>query len=129
MGICASEIRLPQGSAQHAQAADKQRILGAKRAFLGDAKDVFRCHQRNRRIAEDRIIVPENARDFRRLIGGCKLHPGLIVLPVLDREGTWTALQAALAFLEGGNRPVDVMVNHVLEIDESGRMTLLPLTG
>jgi predicted nuclease of predicted toxin-antitoxin system len=80
-------------------------------------------------IAEDRIIVPENARDFRRLIGGCKLHPGLIVLPVLDREGTWTALQAALAFLEGGDTPVDVMVNHVLEIDVSDRMTLLPLTG
>jgi predicted nuclease of predicted toxin-antitoxin system len=80
-------------------------------------------------IAEDRIIVTENARDFRRLIGGRKLHPGLIILPALDRQGTWTALQAALAFLEGGNRPVDVMVNHVLEIDESGRMTLLPLTG
>ena len=57
MGICASEIRLPQGSAQHAQAADKQRILGAKRAFLGDAKDVFRCHQRSRRIAECRRPV------------------------------------------------------------------------
>jgi predicted nuclease of predicted toxin-antitoxin system len=34
-------------------------------------------------IAEDRIIVTENARDFRRLIGRSELHPGLIILPAL----------------------------------------------
>jgi len=39
-------------------------------------------------FAEDRIIVTENARDFRRLIGGSELHPGLIILPAIDREGT-----------------------------------------
>jgi len=78
-------------------------------------------------IAEDRIIVTENARDFRRLIGRSELHPGLIILPALDREGTWTALQAALAFLEGPGKPLDMMVNHVLEISRSGGMTLLPL--
>ena len=86
-----------------------------------DHRVVERC------IAEDRIIVTENARDFRRLIGGSELHPGLIILPALDREGTWTALQAVLAFLEDRDRSVDIMVNHVLEIDESGRMTLNPL--
>jgi predicted nuclease of predicted toxin-antitoxin system len=86
-----------------------------------DDRVVERC------IAEDRIIVTENARDFRRLIGGSELHPGLIILPAIDREGTWTALQAALAFLEARGRPVDMMVNHILEMDESGRMTLNPL--
>ena len=77
-------------------------------------------------IAEDRIIVTENARDFRRLIGASELHPGLIILPALDREGTWTTLQAALAFLEGRRTPVD-MLNYVLEVAESGDVTLLPL--
>jgi predicted nuclease of predicted toxin-antitoxin system len=42
-----------------------------------DHRVVERC------IAEDRIIVTENARDFRRLIGGSELHPGLIILPAL----------------------------------------------
>jgi hypothetical protein len=51
-------------------------------------------------IEEDRIIVTENARDFRRLIGKMELHPGLIILPSVDREGTWTLPQAAVAFLE-----------------------------
>jgi predicted nuclease of predicted toxin-antitoxin system len=39
-------------------------------------------------IAEDRITVTENARDFRHLIGKTELHPGLIILPSVDREGT-----------------------------------------
>ena len=79
-------------------------------------------------IAEDRIIVTENARDFRRLIGASELHPGLIILPALDREGAWATLQAALAFLEGRGMPVD-MLNHVLEVAESGAVTLLRLPG
>jgi predicted nuclease of predicted toxin-antitoxin system len=37
-------------------------------------------------IAEDRVIVTENARDFRRLVGNTELHPGLIILPAIDRE-------------------------------------------
>ena len=34
-------------------------------------------------IAEDRIIVTENARDFRGLVGKEELHPGLIILCLL----------------------------------------------
>ena len=79
-------------------------------------------------IAEDRVIVTENARDFRRLVGNTELHPGLIILPAIDREGTWVLLQAALAFIEDRGKPVDVMVNQVLEVDESGAMTLVPLS-
>jgi predicted nuclease of predicted toxin-antitoxin system len=50
-------------------------------------------------LAEDRVIVTENARDFRRLVGKTEVHPGLIILPAVDREGTWKLLQAALAFI------------------------------
>jgi len=78
-------------------------------------------------IAEDRVIVTENARDFRRLVGKTELHPGLIILPALDREGTWKLLESALAFIRERGEPMSVMVNHVLEVDESGVMTILPL--
>jgi len=78
-------------------------------------------------IAEDRVIVTENSRDFRRLVGKTELHPGLIILPALDREGTWKLLESALAFIRERGEPMSVMVNHVLEVDESGVMTILPL--
>jgi len=32
-------------------------------------------------IADDRVVVTGNARDFRRLVVGAELHPGLIILP------------------------------------------------
>jgi hypothetical protein len=73
------------------------------------------------------VIVTENARDFRRLVGCAQVHPGLILLPAIDREGTWTLLRAALAFLEAQGNPADVMVNHVLEVDESGAITLFSM--
>ena len=38
-------------------------------------------------LSEDRVIVTENARDFRALLAGAELHPGLIILPAIDREG------------------------------------------
>jgi len=47
-----------------------------------DHKVLQRC------IDEDRVIVTQNARDFRRLVSGAEIHPGLIILPALDREGT-----------------------------------------
>jgi predicted nuclease of predicted toxin-antitoxin system len=78
-------------------------------------------------MAEDRVIVTENARDFRRLVGKTELHPGLIILPAIDREGTWKLLESALAFIRGRGEPMSVMVNHVLEVDESGVMTISPL--
>jgi predicted nuclease of predicted toxin-antitoxin system len=86
-----------------------------------DHKVLQRC------IEEDRVIVTENARDFRRLIGGAEIHPGLIILPALDRQGTWLLLQAAIEYLERRGKPADVMVNHVLEVDESSTITLFQL--
>ncbi len=77
-------------------------------------------------ITEDRVIVTQNARDFRRLASKTELHPGLI-LPSADREGTWVLLQVALTFIETRGKPMDVMVNQVLEVDESGAMRLISL--
>ena len=71
-------------------------------------------------LAEDRILVTQNARDFRKLIGKTELHPGLIILPDIDREGTRKLLQAAIAFLEKRRRPVDAIVNYVLEVSDQG---------
>jgi hypothetical protein len=50
-----------------------------------------------------------------------------MILPAIDREGTWRLLQAAIAFVEARGDPMNVMVNHVLEIDEAGRITLSPI--
>lgn len=80
-------------------------------------------------IAEDRVIVTENARDFRRLVGDVQIHPGLMILPAIDREGTWALLQSALAYLENRGNPADVMVNHVLEVGESGAIRLFALSS
>jgi predicted nuclease of predicted toxin-antitoxin system len=78
-------------------------------------------------IAQDRIIVTQNARDFRKLVGQVEIHPGLIILPSIDREGTWRLLEAAIAYLEARGDPIDVMLNHVLEVETVDTMTLAPL--
>jgi predicted nuclease of predicted toxin-antitoxin system len=82
-------------------------------------------------IAEDRVLVTENAADFRRLVGAGDLHPALVILPAIDREGTWRLLQAVLEHLRCRSRPEDYMVNRVIEIDEAGviRVFLLPSSG
>lgn len=78
-------------------------------------------------LEEDRVIVTENGRDFRKLLGNVDLHPGLMILPSIDREGTWRLLQAALAFLAMRGDPQDVIVNHVLEVSVDGTMHLSAL--
>jgi predicted nuclease of predicted toxin-antitoxin system len=86
-----------------------------------DRKVLERC------LAEDRVIVTENARDFRKLVGQVELHPGLIILPAVDREGTWRLLQKVFDFLGSRGDPMQVMVNHVVEIDQSGSITITTL--
>jgi predicted nuclease of predicted toxin-antitoxin system len=78
-------------------------------------------------IGEDRVIVTQNARDFRKLVGKTPLHPGLIIVPQMNREETWVLLQKAVAFLAARGNPADVIVNHVLELEESAAATLTPL--
>jgi predicted nuclease of predicted toxin-antitoxin system len=81
-----------------------------------DSVVVARC------IAEDRIIVTENARDFRKLVAREAIHPGLIVMPCVDRETSWRLLQAAISHLEviHPHRPEDAIANHALEVDING---------
>jgi predicted nuclease of predicted toxin-antitoxin system len=88
-----------------------------------DHKVLDRC------ILEDRVIVTQDARDFRRLVGRVEVHPGLIILPSVDREGTWSLLKKVIAFLKKRGDPMSEMVNHVVEIDESGKTTIVPLSG
>ena len=83
----------------------------------------------NRCLAEDRVIVSENARDFRRLLGKVELHPGLILLPAIDREGTWQFLLRVIEFLNAHGDPMQLMVNNVAEIDSSGAIALSALTA
>jgi predicted nuclease of predicted toxin-antitoxin system len=78
-------------------------------------------------IAEDRVIVTQNARDFRRLAARTELHPGLIILPFMDRESTWHLLLSAIAFLDARGDPMNAMVNRALEVDAAARMLLLSI--
>lgn len=80
-------------------------------------------------VAEDRIIVTENGRDFRKLAAREPVHPDLILIPCVDRETSWRLLQAAIAHLHALDcgRPQDVVVNHVLQVDVTGGMTLKAL--
>jgi predicted nuclease of predicted toxin-antitoxin system len=78
-------------------------------------------------LDEDLTIVTENALDFRKLIGKFELHPGLIILPCVDRETSWKLIEAALAYLHSIGDAAKVMVNHVLEVDATGSCSLYPL--
>ncbi len=88
-----------------------------------DSSVLARC------IAEDRLSVTENARDFRRLAAREPVHPGLIVMPCVDRETSWTLLQVTIAHLRSLDltRPEDVALNHVLEVGLNMICTLRPL--
>ncbi len=69
------------------------------------------------------MIVTQNARDFRRLIGRETEHPGLIILPCLNKSATWDLLHAALTFLASQGNPMVMMVNHVLDAPPVGPIT------
>ncbi len=92
------------------------------RGRLGDPDHVVvaRC------LNEDRVIVTENAVDFRKLLGREDLHPGLIILPPVDRDVSLRLLSQALAFLVTQGPPDHVMVNRVLEITVAGDVELMP---
>lgn len=83
-------------------------------------------------FAEDRIIVTENARDFRGLVGREELHPGLIVVPCVSRDRCLQLLETAIAFLEAeagrAEEPAaDHMINRVIEVDAAGRCQIYRL--
>ncbi|CAN5854876.1 hypothetical protein BH11PSE3_BH11PSE3_32430 [soil metagenome] len=80
-------------------------------------------------LAEDRVIVTENAVDFRRLVGREELHPGLIVLPSVSRDLSLRPLTDAIPHLETMGEASDVMVNHVLEVTDEGVFTLSAISN
>jgi predicted nuclease of predicted toxin-antitoxin system len=82
-------------------------------------------------IEEDRILVTENAGDFRRLVGRVEMHPGMIILPAIDKEGAWHLMQSILTGLDGKTDPRDFMFSRVVAVAEDGtiRVHRLPPLG
>ncbi len=72
-----------------------------------------------RALAEDRVIISSNAKDFRRLLAVSGLHPGAILIEQTDLETTWGQIVDALAHIEWQQDPDDYMVNRVVEVSTS----------
>jgi predicted nuclease of predicted toxin-antitoxin system len=75
----------------------------------------LRDHQlRDLAIREELVFVTNNARDFRKLMGGVELHAGLIVIipnatPAVQRELYERALHELVTLAD--------MINKVVEVD------------
>ena len=80
-------------------------------------------------LNEDLVLVTANARDFRALVASEDVHPGLIILPCLDRRESEALLHAAIRHLLKLGDPMQVMVNHVLEVSTNAEIALFPLNG
>lgn len=94
--------------------------------FGGRGDPDYRVLQRC--IARGLVIVTENALDFRALVGAEAIHPGLIVLPCVSRERSFALLQAAMNFLTAmDGEAMDIMINHVIEVDAEGAIRFFPL--
>lgn len=73
-----------------------------------------------RAIRENLVIVTENARDFRALVAREEIHPGIIIMPCTSRARSKVYLLSAIDYLTERGDPDDVMVNHVLEVEDDG---------
>lgn len=82
-----------------------------------------------RAIAEDRIVVTENADDFLKLAAGVDLYPGLIILPSIARLEAQRLMDLVIDHLLSVNaeRPQDVLVNSVLTITAARSIRIEPL--
>ena len=69
-----------------------------------------------RALDEDRIVITNNAKDYRDLLAKEPIHPGAIMLPNAELEESWRLLQVALSFIELQLAPADYMVNRVIEV-------------
>ena len=69
-----------------------------------------------RALDEDRIVITNNAKDYRDLLAKEPIHPGAIMLPNAELEESWRLLQVALSFIELQLVPADYMVNRVIEV-------------
>jgi len=71
-------------------------------------------------LAEARIIVTENAVDFRKLLGRQEIHAGLIIVPSVSRDRSIELVSSALTYLANLENPNSIMIDQVLEIKDSG---------
>ncbi len=78
-------------------------------------------------VDESRVIVTQNARDFRKLVGAVELHPGLIILPAAGREASWDLLERAVRWIEALGEPGAVMINRVVEVSAAGEIAMYAL--
>lgn len=81
-------------------------------------------HILSRCIERDLVLVTANARDFRVLVAAQDIHPGLVILPSVSRERSESLLRDAISFLSKHGDPMNVIVNHVLEVSIEAEMTL-----
>ena len=106
--------------------AEGRHVVVHPREFGGlgepDHRVLARCLDR------DMVLVTHNARDFRALLRTTDIHPGLVILPAVDRRQSEALLRAAIAYLSSLNAdPMDTMVDHVLEVSADAAMRLAPL--
>lgn len=78
-------------------------------------------------LEESRTMVTENARDFRKLVGATELHPGLIIMPSVSHQQAEALLDGALVEIASRGDPASVMINSVVEVNESGEITFYEL--
>jgi predicted nuclease of predicted toxin-antitoxin system len=80
-------------------------------------------------VQEDRILVTENADDFRKLAAGVEVHPGLIILPSVARAEAQRLMEMVLEYLQRQSveRPQDILVNSALIITTQGIIQVDPL--
>jgi hypothetical protein len=53
----------------------------------------------------------------------------MILLPCVGRQTSEALIRKVIAYLEARGDPDDIMVNHVLEIDEQGQIEIYALPG
>lgn len=123
MKLFIDECLSPQLARSLNETGEHEAVHPRDRGRLGEPDHLVlaRC------VAEDRVIVTENAVDFRKLVAGEELHPGLIVLPSVGRDLSLRLLIDAINYLASEGDPSNIMVNHVLEVSETGAFTLSPL--
>ena len=80
-------------------------------------------------IAEDRIIISANVRDFRKWLALSTIHPGAILLESRERAVTLQLIFVAIAFVEAQSDPDADMINRVIEVSAAGgvRPYLMPI--
>ena len=83
---------------------------------------------KDRCIAEDRVIVTENIGDFKALLTRESIHPGLIALPQRDKAKGLALILAAIQLLASEEAdPMNVIVNHCVELDDAEKPFMIPL--